>query len=186
MGANNTKGKNQNQKFIGTNAQYANLQKELVRLYKKVTGNDLVQNRLRTEQTTLDVLVRLEKKVFGVSQQGNNLLDRTDKLAAQVDKATKFIVSTSTSTPAPSGDVTVTAQLSDAYDETVSTESIVVTWSSTTDAGAGSFTTTTSSTNTNGVATNVFTVDSSAGTTHTITAKAGVLTGTSSSIVTTV
>ena len=83
MGNNSTKNQSKNQsKFIGTVLEYANIQVELTRLYKQITGKDLVQSRLRTEQGVLDVLQRLEKQVFGEIQSGANIPDRVDRLSA--------------------------------------------------------------------------------------------------------
>lgn len=166
-------------KFIGTNAQFANLQKELVRLYRKVTNNDLVQSRLGSEQGVLDILSRLEKIVFGVESQGQNLIDRTERLSNKVDSATKFIVSVSNLAPIAGDTITVTAQLADAYDEDVDTDGIIVTWSSTTTNNPGTFGSLTSSTNESGVASVTFTVDSIFSTTYTVSGVAGTISGTS-------
>jgi hypothetical protein len=180
MGSNCVKAETHPQeKFLGTNQQYANLQVELTRVYKKVTGNDLVQGRLRNESGVLDVLNRLEKKVFGVSQQGQNLLQRTERLGQKVDEASKYTLNVSNTSPAASSVVSVSAQLSDAYDAGVATQGVVVTWTSSTNAGTGSFSAPTSVTDNSGVATINFTVDSSANTTHTVTATSGTISGTS-------
>ncbi len=171
-------------KFIGTNQQYANLQVELTRIYKKVTGNDLVQGRLRNEQGILDVLMRLETKVFGVPKQGQDLIQRIEALGRKVDKASKYIVTSNNYTPIAGTSVSVTAQLSDAYDASVATQGVIVTWSSTTTNMAGYFSSPTSVTNANGLATVTFTVDVVPATDHTIIATSGTLTGTSAILTT--
>ena len=71
-----------NSKFIGTVSEYGNIQVTLTRLYKHLTGNNLVQERLRTERDVLDVLERLEKQVFGAVQSGSNIPDRVKHLDA--------------------------------------------------------------------------------------------------------
>ncbi len=72
-------------KFVGTNAQFAELQKDLSALYKQVKGQNLAEGRLKTEQSVLDVLITLEVQVFGVAQQGQNLIDRLDRLSHKVN-----------------------------------------------------------------------------------------------------
>ena len=98
--------------------------------------------------------------------------------------ATKYIVTSSSSSPAAGSNVTITAQLSDANNNPVRTASNIVTWSKS-DVN-GTFATATSTTNGSGIASVVFTTHTVAGTSTTVTGTdAGTLTGTSSAITTT-
>ncbi len=81
--------------------------------------------------------------------------------------ATKYLVTSSSATPAAGSDVTITAQLSDANNNPVATAGKTVTWSKS--GTGGSFASATSLTDGNGVATVVFTVHTLAGTVHTVT-----------------
>ena len=95
--------------------------------------------------------------------------------------ASKWIVTTSNATPNPGTAVTITAQLADAGNVAVPTSGVVVTWSKT--GTGGSFSSATSTTNAAGVATVTFTVGTTVGTIHTVTATSpGPITGTSPSI----
>ena len=97
--------------------------------------------------------------------------------------AAKYLVSRSSSSPVSGAAVTVTAQLADSNNNSVSTASLVVTWSST---NGGSFASPTSTTNASGVATISFTTGTVAGTVHTATGTDGsAITGTSGNITTT-
>lgn len=96
--------------------------------------------------------------------------------------ASKYIVSSDDNSPAAGGSVAITAQLADANDNAVSADGKVVTWSST---NGGSFSSGTSITDVNGLATVTFTTSTTAGTVHTVTGTdADNLTGTSGSITT--
>lgn len=97
--------------------------------------------------------------------------------------ATKYIVSSSSSSPAAGTNVTITAQLADVNNNAVPTSGNIVTWSKS-DAN-GSFATATSTTNGSGVATVVFTTHTVSGTATTVTGTdASSLTGTSGTITT--
>lgn len=69
-------------KFIGTNAQNATLQKDLTAIFNQIyynqptKGYPLIQERLRTEQGILEIILILEKELCGEYQQGQNLLER--------------------------------------------------------------------------------------------------------------
>lgn len=98
--------------------------------------------------------------------------------------ATKYIVSSDSSSPAAGSNVTITAQLADAGNNAISTIGNIVTWSKS-DVN-GSFATATSTTNASGIATVVFTTHTVSGTSTTVTGTdAGSLTGTSGIITTT-
>ena len=98
--------------------------------------------------------------------------------------ATKYIVTSSTNSPAAGSNVTITAQLADANNNPVSTANLIVTW--TKSNVNGSFATATSTTDASGIATVVFTTHTVAGTATTVTATdGGSLTGTSGTITTT-
>ncbi|MHA8104917.1 invasin domain 3-containing protein [Aquirufa nivalisilvae] len=95
--------------------------------------------------------------------------------------ASKYLVTSSSTSPAAGGTVTITAQLLDANNNPVSTSGKTITWSKS-DAN-GSFSSATSTTDANGTATVIFTSHSVAGTTTTITATDNTsLTGTSPTI----
>ena len=97
--------------------------------------------------------------------------------------ATKYIVTSSSYSPAAGSGVTITAQLADAGNYGVSTAGLVVAWSKS--DSNGSFASSTSTTNSSGIATVVFTTHTVSGTATTITATdGGGLTGMSSSITT--
>src|SRR5205814_1774221 len=98
--------------------------------------------------------------------------------------ASKYIVTSNSSTPFAGTVVTITAQLADANNNPVGLTGRLVTWSS---AGGGSFASGTSSTSASGVATVTFTCSSLAGTVQTVTATDGqALTGVSGTITSTV
>ena len=98
-------------------------------------------------------------------------------------QATKYIVTTSATSIAAGGAVTVTAQLADASGNPVSTPGVTVTWSRT--GANGAFASPTSSTNASGAASVQFTTGTAAGITYTFTATdAAALTGTSGNVVT--
>ncbi len=157
-------------RVLGTNTQFSILQLELKRLYKKVTGLNLVESRLLSPSGVLDVIVYLENIVFGVVQQGLNLVIRVNRLTRQVNKAAKYIVSISNPTPTPGSNITVTAQLADSYNGSVKIAGLVVAWSSTTTGLSGTFSNNATGTNNQGKATVVFTVSANAGNNHTVKA----------------
>ncbi|HEV2179948.1 MAG TPA: invasin domain 3-containing protein, partial [Gemmatimonadaceae bacterium] len=96
--------------------------------------------------------------------------------------ATKYVVTSSNSTPTVGTTVTITAQLADVNSNPIATSGKTITWSST---GGGSFGAATSVTNPSGVATVTFTVSATASTHHQVTATDGTpLTGTSGDILT--
>ncbi|MBI4419336.1 MAG: Ig-like domain-containing protein [Gemmatimonadetes bacterium] len=95
--------------------------------------------------------------------------------------ATKYIVTAASSSVAAGNNVLITAQLADANNNPVATSGKTVTWSKTGDGG--SFASSTSTTNSSGVAEVTFTVHTLAGTVHTVTATDdAALTGTSGNI----
>ncbi|MBZ1326720.1 beta strand repeat-containing protein, partial [Aquirufa aurantiipilula] len=96
--------------------------------------------------------------------------------------ATKYLVTSSSSSPVAGATVTITAQLADANNNPVSTSGQTVTWTKS-DAN-GSFATATSTTNASGVATVVFTTHTVAGTSTTVTGTTSAITGTTSTITT--
>jgi hypothetical protein len=81
--------------------------------------------------------------------------------------ATKYVVTSSSYTPVAGVGVTITAQLADQFGNAVKTSGIVVTWSKT--GAGGSFASGTSTTNTNGIATVLFTTSTVAGVTYQVT-----------------
>ena len=95
--------------------------------------------------------------------------------------ASRFLVTTSASSPTAGGTVTITAQLSDANDNAVATANETVTW--TKSFTGGSFASSTSQTDASGVATVVFTTPTTVAT-GTVTATTGSLSGTSGTITT--
>src|SRR3989475_814288 len=96
--------------------------------------------------------------------------------------ASKYIVTSSNSSPVAGTAVTITAQLADSGGNPVHTSGKVINWNST---NGGSFSPSTSTTNANGVATTSFTASTMAGTVHTVTATDNTsVTGTSGSITT--
>lgn len=93
--------------------------------------------------------------------------------------ATRYIVTSSSTSPVVGSPVTVTAQQADAFNNPVTTAR-TVTWSST---AGGSFGAPLSLTNTSGVATVTFTTSATAGASHNVTATDNVaVTGTSATI----
>ena len=97
--------------------------------------------------------------------------------------ASKYLVTSSSSSPVAGSAVTITAQLADVSGNPVATSGKVVTWSK---SGAdGAFATATSTTNASGIATVAFTTGTTAGTTYTVTATDNTaLTGTSAAFTT--
>ena len=96
----------------------------------------------------------------------------------------KYVVTSSSTAPAAGSAVTISAQLTDISDNTISTAGKTVTWSKSN--ANGSFATATSTTNAAGIATISFTVHTVSATTTTVTATSSTptLTGTSSTITT--
>ncbi len=104
---------------------------------------------------------------------GNFLTSASSSTGHTVDAfgpATKYVVTVSTATPAAGADVTITAQLTDAFGNAVPTSGVIVTWSST---NGGVFSAPTSTTNASGVATVTFTTDPGVGVQHVVTATDG-------------
>jgi|GEM_PF-1970457 len=97
--------------------------------------------------------------------------------------ATKYLVTSSTSSPVAGATVTITAQLADVDNNAFATSGLTVTW--TKSNVNGSFATATSITNAFGLTTVVFTTPTVAGTATTVIATTGSLTGTSDPITTT-
>ncbi len=96
--------------------------------------------------------------------------------------ARKYNVTSNNNTPVAGTQVAITAQLTDANGNAVSTSGKIVTWIST---NGGSFSSSTSTTNASGAATVTFTTSTVAGTVHTVTGTdGGGLTGTSGNITT--
>ena len=93
--------------------------------------------------------------------------------------ASKWVVTPSSTTPSPGSTITITAQLADAIGTAIPGSGIVVSWSST---NGGTFSSLTSTTNANGVATVSFTVSGTLGTVHTVTATGNSLSGTTGNI----
>ncbi|MHA8071868.1 invasin domain 3-containing protein [Aquirufa ecclesiirivi] len=96
--------------------------------------------------------------------------------------ATKYLVTSSSSSPVAGATVTITAQLADANDNAVATSGQTVTW--TKSNANGSFASATSTTNGSGVATIVFTTHTVSGTATTVTATTSAISGTTSTITT--
>jgi hypothetical protein len=107
------------------------------------------------------------------------LADASDVIAVTSGTAAKYIVTSSAYTANASGQVTITAQLADQFDNAVATQNQPVTWSST---NLGGFSSSTSLTNGSGIATILFTVSPTVSTQHTVTATTNSITGTSSII----
>ncbi|HEY2824939.1 MAG TPA: invasin domain 3-containing protein, partial [Gemmatimonadales bacterium] len=115
--------------------------------------------------------------INGVAVSSGNAL-----VAYVAGPATKYLVTSSSSTPTAGTTVTITAQLADAFNNPVATSGKTVTWSST---AGGSFGSPTSLTNASGFATVSFTTSTSAPITHLVTATDNTaLTGTSTGILT--
>ena len=95
------------------------------------------------------------------------ILDATDSIGVTSGAASKYLVTTSSTSVNQGTTVTVTAQLVDVYNNPVTTSGLTVNWSS---INGGSFSGSTSTTNTSGIATITYTVSSTIGTTHVVTA----------------
>ena len=99
--------------------------------------------------------------------------------------AAKYIVTASNYNPVHGTAVTLTAQLTDQYNNPVATSGLRVRWSKT--GRGGWFTSTRTNTNASGIATTTFTTSSTVGRVHTVTARTtnpATYTGTSPSITT--
>jgi adhesin/invasin len=97
--------------------------------------------------------------------------------------ATKYVVTSSSYSPASRSTITLTAQLADQYGNPVATQGIAVTWSRT--GTGGQFGSTASTTNASGVATTTYRVSRYAGRAYTFTARStngGTRTGTSATV----
>ena len=108
----------------------------------------------------------------------------SNALTVTVGAENKYVVTSSSTAPAAGSAVTISAQLTDISDNTISTAGKTVTWSKSN--ANGSFATATSTTNAAGIATISFTVHTVSATTTTVTATSSTptLTGTSSFITT--
>jgi len=108
---------------------------------------------------------------------------RTGNTTVTVTAPNQYLVTSSNLAPQAGSQVTITAQLADAGNNPVAQAGQTVNWSKT--GTGGSFASATSVTNAGGVASVVFTVNTSSNTTHTVTATDNLaFTGTSASIVT--
>jgi adhesin/invasin len=97
--------------------------------------------------------------------------------------ATQYIVAASSYTPAARSTITLTAQLADQYGNAVATSGIPVSWTKT--GASGSFGSTTTNTNTSGIATTTYRVNRVAGGTYVFTARStsgGTRTGSSATV----
>jgi len=112
-----------------------------------------------------------------------NLTGTSGNITAKAGDASKYLVTSSSDNPTVGTNVTITAQLTDQYGNSIGTSEKTVTWTKT--GTGGSFSSPTSTTNVNGIATVTFTVSQTASTIHTVTATDNtLLTGTSEDIVT--
>ncbi|PYK58642.1 MAG: hypothetical protein DME43_10880, partial [Verrucomicrobia bacterium] len=102
----------------------------------------------------------------GGNCQGSNA--STGATLVVANQPAKYVVTSSDSNPVAGTAVTITAQLADAGGLPVPIAGKVVTWSKT--GSGGSFSSGTSTTNTNGIATVSFTTGTTAGTVYTVTA----------------
>ncbi len=146
-----------------------------------VTGSGTTYNVAVTGMTTGGTVIASIPADAAASSIGNHpsLASTSTDNTVTFRLASKWLVTASTYTPAPSQAITITAQLADASGNAVPSLGVVVTWTST---GGGTFSAATSTTNASGVATVTFTVSATTGTVHTVTATGGGFTGTSSTI----
>ena len=122
--------------------------------------------------------------VHTVTGTDNDVLTGTSgNITVTNTTASKYLVTSSSYGPVAGAGVTITAQLADQYNNSVATASKTVTWSKT--GTGGSFASATSTTNSSGIATVVFTTNTTTGTVHTVTGTDNTsLTGVTSSITT--
>jgi Protein of unknown function (DUF1566) len=134
---------------------------------------------------TLPRGVSLTWKVRGRNAGGNGTWSKrlTFKVRAAPNPASKYRVTSSSASPVAGASVTISAQLTDANGNAVSSAGRVVTW--TKSSAYGAFAAASSTTNAGGLATVAFTTHTVAGTATTVTGTTGTLTGTSPSITTT-
>jgi hypothetical protein len=93
----------------------------------------------------------------------------------------RYLVTSSAAIPGAGTDVTISAQLADANGNPVTSSGRSVGWSST---NGGTFSAGSTPTDANGIATVTFTTSATPGTTHTVTADDGTVSGTSGGITT--
>jgi hypothetical protein len=102
-----------------------------------------------------------------VTATTNPTTGTSGNIAITAGPAAKYKVTSSSGTASPGTSVTITAQLVDANNNAVSTQGVVVNWTSN---NGGSFSAASSATNASGVATISFTVGANLGTTYMVTA----------------
>jgi hypothetical protein len=87
MGANASK---QQQRYVGSNLRFPQLQKDLKKIYRKQNPNSTMADRrafvasLNNETRIRTVIEQFELKVFGQKGAGNDFLARTDGLMRQL------------------------------------------------------------------------------------------------------
>jgi hypothetical protein len=138
-------------------------------------NNDGTYTATLTSGTTVANTVQITATLNGTG------LANTATVAFTPGAAAAYVVDRSDNAPVAGGTVTITAQLVDANGNAVADGGRTVTWSST---NGGSFASPTSTTNSAGLATIVFTTSTTAGVVHTVTANDGTVSGTSGSITT--
>ena len=88
MGGNMSK---QQQRYVGSNLRFPQLQKDLKKIFRKQNPNSKMADRrafvnsLNTETRIRIVIEQFEIKVFGQRMTGNNFLARTDALMRELD-----------------------------------------------------------------------------------------------------
>ncbi|MCK9281315.1 MAG: T9SS type A sorting domain-containing protein [Melioribacteraceae bacterium] len=123
-------------------------------------------------------------KVKGTTDAATPLVGESDNITTLAAAASEYLVTTLNYNPDVSSVIAVSAQLSDAYNNSISTAGKVISWTST---GGGTFSSSTSNTDAAGKAVINFTVSDVVATVHTVIAtdnSAPGLTGTSANITT--
>lgn len=155
---------------------------------KTGTGGSFASPTSTTDATGLATVVFTTHTVAGTVHtvtgvDGDNLTGTSGNITTVVGSGSKYLVTSSSSSPVAGSVVVISAQLADANNNPVSTASKIVTWTKTGTGGA--FSSPTSATNASGLATVNFTTHTVAGTVHTVTGTDGDnLTGTSGNITT--
>jgi len=117
---------------------------------------------------TVGQIASIIQTVTATDDSSPSLTGTSGNITVKAAAAGKYIVTSDNYNPLAGSNITITAQLTDQYNNNLITSGKIVTWSKS--GAGGSFSAVTSTTNSSGIATVTFTVSQTAGTIYSITA----------------